>query len=198
MGGEPKGRGRHQAPCPFEFPPLKSTSLEFHPSNSSVSAPPPSPELPFPPQDLDAFLALCEGEWLALRSLFSLAETLEDGAGDDAWHRSERSELSVRYQRGPTADGAGLLEVQPAGSAPRQLAFHPNGTFRVGEQAGRWQLWPDGSLELVIDDPTVLVRERIWFTKPNLRLRSCVERRGDGPPDRASFSSEIRRMTLPS
>ena len=160
-----------------------------------MSAPPPSPERPFPPQDLDAFLALCEGDWLALRSLFSLTETGEDDTGDDGWHRSERGELNVRYRRGPTADEAGMLEVQSSGSAPRQLAFQPTGTFRAGERQGRWQLWPDGSLELVIDDSAVLVRERIWFTKPNLRLRSCVERRGDGPPDRASFSSEIRRMT---
>jgi len=185
MGQRQEDVDAKHAPCP----------LESHPSHSFVSAPPPSPEGPFPPQDLDAFLALCEGEWLALRSLFSLTETRDEDAAEDGWHRSERSELSVRYQRVSTADGAGMLEVQAAGSAPRQLAFHPTGTFQAGERQGRWQLWPDGSLELVIDDSAVVVRERIWFTKPNLRLRSCVERRGDSPPDRASFSSEIRRMT---
>jgi hypothetical protein len=43
-----------------------------------------------------------------------------------------------------------------------------------------------------------MVKERIWFTKPNLRLRSSVEQRGDGSPGRASFSSEIRRLSRPS
>jgi hypothetical protein len=42
------------------------------------------------------------------------------------------------------------------------------------------------------------VRERIWFTKPNLRLRSTVEHRADGTPGRASFSSEIRRISRPA
>jgi hypothetical protein len=42
------------------------------------------------------------------------------------------------------------------------------------------------------------VRERIWFTKPNLRLRSSVENHADGRPGRASFSSEIRRVSRPA
>jgi putative flippase GtrA len=63
MGQRQEDVDANHAPCP----------LEFRPSHSFVSAPPPSPELPFPPQDLDAFLALCAGEWLALRSLFNPA-----------------------------------------------------------------------------------------------------------------------------
>jgi hypothetical protein len=42
------------------------------------------------------------------------------------------------------------------------------------------------------------VRERIWFTKPNLRLRSTVETNAAGSPGRASFSSEIRRVSRPT
>ena len=39
------------------------------------------------------------------------------------------------------------------------------------------------------------LRERIWFTKPNLRLRSSVTNQGDGNPGHAHFSSEIRRVS---
>ena len=38
-------------------------------------------------------------------------------------------------------------------------------------------LWPDGSLELTLCAGDTEVTERIWFTKPNLRLRSTVENR---------------------
>ena len=65
-------------------------------------------------------------------------------------------------------------------------------------EGGHWQLWPDGSLELTVRGASVIVRERIWFTKPNLRLRSTVENRADGRPGRASFSSEIRRVSRPA
>jgi hypothetical protein len=41
------------------------------------------------------------------------------------------------------------------------------------------------------------VKERIWFAKPNLRLRSSLAHRADGEPGRASFSTEIRRVSRP-
>ena len=63
---------------------------------------------------------------------------------------------------------------------------------------GRWQLLPDNSLELTLSDGQREVRERIWFTKPNLRLRSTLESAGNGSPSRASFCSEIRRVSRPA
>jgi hypothetical protein len=63
---------------------------------------------------------------------------------------------------------------------------------------GTWLLRPDGSLELTLEAETAVVHERIWFTKPNLRLRSSVEHRRDGRPGGASFSSEIRRVAPPT
>ncbi|MEY3769109.1 MAG: hypothetical protein RLZZ11_2179, partial [Cyanobacteriota bacterium] len=59
-------------------------------------------------------------------------------------------------------------------------------------------LWPDGSLELVSQQNGAELRERIWFNKPNLRLRSTIEQPADGRPGRASFSSEIRRVSKPA
>ena len=41
------------------------------------------------------------------------------------------------------------------------------------------------------------LRERIWFTKVNLRLRSTTLVDADGTPRLASFCSEIRRVTAP-
>ena len=162
---------------------------------------------PFPPEQIGSFLRLCAGEWMSLRSQFALgavdaadndsAEELdEDG---DAWHSSERGELVVAFLEAEAAGGAGGLQVGPKdGVAQQQLHFDANGGFRSGEQQGRWQLWPDGSLELVIRGDEREVRERIWFTKPNLRLRSTVETSADGSPGRASFSSEIRRVSRPT
>lgn len=161
----------------------------------------------FPPEQIGAFLRLCAGEWMSLRSQFALGAISAIGndnpenldADGDAWHSSERGELVVVFLEAEAAGGAGGLQVGPKdGVAPRQLHFDTDGGFRSSEQQGRWQLWPDGSLELVITGAGREVREWIWFTKANLRLRSTVETSTDGSPGRASFSSEIRRVSRPS
>jgi hypothetical protein len=163
----------------------------------------PSPaaaELPFPPADLPAFLQCCAGEWMSLRSRFEL----EASGDDDAWHASERGELVVEaLPAGAEAELGGLAAQPKQGGTRQQLHFHADGRFRRSPAAsdaaeGRWTLWPDGSLELVIEQGDRELRERIWFTKPNLRLRSTVEQRRDGNPGRASFSSEIRRVSRPA
>ena len=161
----------------------------------------------FPPEQIGAFLRLCAGEWMSLRSQFALGafsatdiNSTEDLDEDgDAWHSSERGELVVAFLEPEAAGGAGGLQVGPKdGVAQQQLHFDANGGFRSGEQQGCWQLWPDGSLELVITGDGREVRERIWFTKPNLRLRSTVETSSSGSPGRDSFSSEIRRVSRPT
>ena len=151
----------------------------------------------FPPDSIEAFLRFCAGEWMSLRSRFELeAASAEAGDGDE-WHASERGELVVAYLE-PASDGPGGLSVGPKGAEQRQLLFSDDGRFTAGDQQGAWQLWPDGSLELVISAGNSEVRERIWFTKPNLRLRSTLESTGDGSPSRASFCSEIRRVSRPA
>ncbi len=127
----------------------------------------------------------------------------EAAADGDAWHSSERAELLVAYLEPAASGEAGGLRLRPpGGGAVRELHFSHDGVFRSQEAPepgeGRWQLWPDGSLELTVRGASVIVRERIWFTKPNLRLRSTVENRADGTPGRASFSSEIRRVSRPA
>jgi hypothetical protein len=67
----------------------------------------------------------------------------------------------------------------------------------LGDQRGHWQLAADGSLELEVRLEGRVVKERIWFSKPNLRLRCTLEQSLDGRPGRASFSSEIRRVRRP-
>ena len=154
---------------------------------------------PFPPEEIGAFLRCCAGEWMGLRSQFALGEVNAGDDDDDGWHTSDRGELVVAFLEAETAGGAGGLQVgQKDAVAQQQLHFDAEGGFRSGEQQGRWQLWPDGSLELVIPGDGREVRERIWFTKPNLRLRSTVETSADGSPGRASFSSEIRRVSRPA
>lgn len=184
----------------------------------AVSATPsptePSAAAPFPPRDIAAFLAFCAGEWLALRSCFQLegpaagipaaADGSANEALEDTWHSSGRGELRIAY-RGPLAPGdVGALTIQPPAGPMRELQFHldqaadgSRGTFSSGVSSGEWQLWPDGSLDLLIGDGPGHCRERIWFTKPNLRLRSSIEQAADGSPVRASFSSEIRRLPRP-
>ncbi|WP_043369170.1 phycobiliprotein lyase [Cyanobium sp. PCC 7001] len=180
----------------------------------------------FPPEEIGAFLRFCAGEWMSLRSEFALgaieaqANGGEDGTalGDetaqsdetvqgDEWHSSERGELLVTFLEPAGGHGPGGLRVGPKNSPQRDLHFRPDGRFSSGEAGtpagaapleGDWELWPDGSLELRLEQEGREVRERIWFTKPNLRLRSTVERQGDGSPGRASFSSEIRRVSRPA
>lgn len=151
----------------------------------------------FPPDDIQGFLAFCCGEWLALRSCFSI-DASSEGENGDEWHSSERGELQITYLDPNHPDSLGGLVITPPNGTTQRLIFETEGRFRAGERQGRWLLWPDGSLELVIQDNTAEIREKIWFTKPNLRLRSSVEHRVDGRPGRASFSSEIRRITPPA
>ena len=172
----------------------------------------------FPPGDLRSFLEFCAGEWLSVRSHFDLADPTAERAAsagatdaDDeaSWHDARRGELTVAY-RPPEREGEpGSLTVRPpaseAGKAapPQELRFASGGRFErhgmSGEApiAGSWRFWPDGSLELIQPIPLGVVRERIWFTKPNLRLRSSIEQHHDGRPARASFASEIRRVSRP-
>ena len=48
-----------------------------------------SDQTPFPPSDLDGFLALCVGRWMSLRSRFLI------NASEQEWHSSERGEVEV-------------------------------------------------------------------------------------------------------
>ena len=173
----------------------------------------PIPEtIPLPPQDLAGFLRCCEGSWMSLRSRFDLSSASEpaataDGDGEapgDGWHQSERGDLEVRYLEGANAAEPGSLVSQPAGATAQRLSFHADGRFEAGgdggpmSHQGTWILWPDGILELSLQPDGRQISERIWFTKPNLRLRSTVEHHSDGRAGRASFSSEIRRVSRPA
>ncbi|MFM8604321.1 MAG: phycobiliprotein lyase [Cyanobium sp.] len=168
-------------------------------------------ESAFPPTDLRSVLVLCAGEWLALRSSMALESASSEAPGEsetpaeseipgeeESWHRSERGELAVAWLEPQRAGDAGGLAVTPPGRPTRTLTFQESGAFETEGMRGSWQLWPDGSLELRLSDGGRRIKERIWFTKPNLRLRSSVEQRADGSPGRASFSSEIRRVSRPA
>ena len=167
-----------------------------------------TPAIPFPPQEIGDFLRFCAGEWMGLNSTFALdgptALAAEDNAPPgapasepegDEWHTSERGELVVTYREPQTGGEPGGLSQGPKGGLQQHLLFHSDGSYHCGADQGRWQFWPDGSLELVIDAQGQQVRERLWFTKPNLRLRSSVANQGDGNPAHAQFSSEIRRVS---
>lgn len=126
---------------------------------------------------------------------------VEEAPSEEAWHSSERSELQVAFLAPAQADQPGGLRVTPPGGTSRELHFRGDGSFAATPEAaaeGRWQLWPDGSVELTIEAPGRVLRERIWFTQPNLRLRSSVEHGDGGVPGRARFSSEIRRVRKPA
>jgi hypothetical protein len=151
----------------------------------------------FPPATIEAFLRFCEGEWMSLRSRFQLGSEADAGEGDE-WHSSERGELVVHYVEPSDSSQPGGISVGPKDQPPRQLLFAADGSFTAGDQQGSWTLWPDGSLELVSEQNDAELRERIWFNKPNLRLRSTIEQPANGTPGRASFSSEIRRVSKPA
>ena len=175
-------------------------------SDTTTSA----PEAPFPPATIEAFLRFCAGEWMSLRSQFALgagAEEPAQGETGDEWHSSERGELIVEFlEPSTTAEPGGLRVATKAAPLPATtLTFSADGRFHsvqadhsTGGSEGHWTLWPDGSLELVVSGGGAELRDKLWFTKPNLRLRSTVETRLDGSPGRASFSSEIRRVSRPT
>ncbi|KEF42946.1 MAG: hypothetical protein ER33_03510 [Cyanobium sp. CACIAM 14] len=171
---------------------------------SATDPPSPATIAAFPPESIEAFLACCAGDWLSLRSRFSLAEAAADpGTEEPDWHSSERGELKIAYLAAEAGDGPGGLEISLPDGGRQRLLFSPDGGFRGHARdgsatEGRWQLWPDGSLEMTSRQPGVTVQERIWFTKANLRLRSSVEHLPDGRLGRASFSSEIRRVSRPA
>ena len=126
---------------------------------------------------------------------------VEEAPNEEAWHSSERSELQVAFLAPAQADQPGGLRVMAPDGGSRELHFRADGSFAGTPEAaaeGSWQLWPDGSVELTVEAPGRLLRERIWFTQPNLRLRSSVEHVEGGLPGRARFSSEIRRVRKPS
>ena len=163
----------------------------------------PDPGPAFPPGSLPAFLALCAGQWMGLRSQFNTStdpSNADADADSDAWHSSERGEVVVAFLESESPGHLGSLAVtSPLGTTSR-LDFQADGTLLAGEAPdplGHWQLWPDGSLELVTLAAGLQRRERIWFTKPNLRLRSSVEHGADGAATQASFCSEIRRVSRP-
>ncbi len=157
----------------------------------------------FPPEDIRDFLQLSAGEWLALRSLLDpdgpdrAEETREPADVSQSWHQADRGELKVTFLEPEEADDWGGLEVCPPAGTPVRLSFRRDGTVGFGDQGGHWQLEADGSLELEVELAGRVVKERIWFSKPNLRLRCTLEQSLDGRPGRASFSSEIRRVRRP-
>lgn len=145
-------------------------------------------------------------DWAALLAQASASSA--PAPEEESWHSSERGELRVAFLEPLDADQAGGLRITAPGGAVQELRFRGDGTLLLAAAAvaalqadaepGRWRLWPDGSLELSLAGPDWRLRERIWFTQPNLRLRSSVEQGAGGEPGRARFSSEIRRVSRPA
>ena len=149
---------------------------------------------PFPPTEPSAFLSLCAGEWMSLRSSFELS-----AGGDDDWHSSERGELVVHFQTAQDG-GLGQLQVIAPGGSATTLVFGRDGELVINDvPAGHWRFWPDGSMEMnLVRSDGMAVQERIWFTRANLRLRSTTALDGQGKPLQGSFSTDIRRVSKPA
>lgn len=158
----------------------------------------------FPPEDLCSFLQLSVGPWLSLRSLMDPEgmdpieeqdQTSEDArTRTQSWHASERGELTLTFLAPTRAEDWGGLEITLPDQATQRLTFQRDGTLRVNDLLGLWQLSADGSLLLEVQEGSRVIKERIWFSKPNLRLRCTVAQSLEGQPGQASFSSEIRRI----
>jgi hypothetical protein len=161
----------------------------------------------FPPEDICGFLQLNAGDWLVLRSLLEpeeghsiTGEVPTKGEGSEPsqpWHVSERAEVRMELLEPSSDTDWGGLEIFLANQANVRLIFHKTGTVSINALLGHWRLGEDGSLVLTVDTENRRLNERIWFRKPNLRLRSTLEQFADGRPGRASFSSEIRRVRRP-
>ncbi len=128
---------------------------------------------------------------MTLRSLLGPESGMPD---TEAWHQSDRGELSIKVLQPDDTLCGGLEVFIPSGENVR-LLFLANGRLHCNAEEGFWQLGADGILELELRTEEKTVCEKIWFSKPNLRLRCTLEQWNDGRPGRASFSSEIRRVS---
>ena len=148
----------------------------------------------FPPRDLADFLDLCTGRWMSLRSRF------EPGGAGTEWHRSQHGYINVtRIAESAELEKLGGLVLEPPEGLEQQLHFFIDGSLNLRgacQASGAWNFRPDSNLELSIwrDDGGSLT-EWIWFTKPNLRLRSTMATTAAGVLEQASFASEIRRIS---
>lgn len=158
----------------------------------------------FPPEDICGFLHLNAGDWLTLHSLLEpecdgsrAGEWQQVGDGSELsqpWHVSERVELRVVLLEPESEADWGGLEICGASQGNVRLIFHKAGTVAINALQGHWNLGEEGILQITVEEDDRRLNERIWFRKPNLRLRSTLEQFADGRPGRASFSSEIRRV----
>ena len=90
---------------------------------------------PFPRRSA-AFLNLCAGEWMSLRSSFELSS-----GGDDDWHSSEQG-VAVGFTATPDA-GPGQLRVSAPAMLRRFWPLRNDGGLTIdGSAAGRWRFWP--------------------------------------------------------
>jgi len=201
-GFPPQDLRRFLELCAGEWLALRS---HFDLAQAAAEAAEPQPAPPAAPPPPATAGGEDQPDWTALLAQASAAEA--SAAEEEAWHSSERGELRIAFLEPSAADLAGGLRITaPAGSV-QELHFRSDGSFLLAAAAlapdpaaepGRWQLWPDGSLELSWTGSGRHLQERIWFTQPNLRLRSSVEHGVDEPPGRARFSSEIRRVSRPA
>jgi hypothetical protein len=145
----------------------------------------------FPPADAAALLALCAGEWLSLRS--------NCNPEADAEASSARGELRVEWLAQNQAQGGlGIWRLQAPDGSLSQLHFGADGDFEAsGGGSGHWQMLAGGQLQLEYQQGELRLQESIWFSKPNLRLRSLLQWQ-NGQLCGARFWSEIRRLSKPA
>ena len=162
----------------------EATSMKMNKTSSPITS--------FPPKDLAGFLDLCAGSWMSLRSHFEL------GNSDAGWHRSQHDYIDVKRIAESAERCLGGIALKPPKGLEQELYLLADGHFnlRGARQAnGVWN-FRSGNLELSIcRDDGGLLTEWISFTKPNLRLRSTMATTAAGLPERASFASEIRRIS---
>ena len=145
----------------------------------------------FPPADAAALLALCAGEWLSLRSSCNPEADADPG--------SEKGELRVEWLAANQGEGGlGNWQLQAPDGSISQLRFGADGDFEAsGGRRGHWQMLAGGQLQLEYQQGELKLQESIWFSKPNLRLRSLLQWQ-NGELCGARFWSEIRRLSKPS
>jgi hypothetical protein len=166
--------------------------------------------------EIQEFLELCEGKWFSQRTSYHLEQQQSHSSQSEI--TIERlfqdhptvTQLCQEYQIDPKVtlggtqsswdDSAGSAKTKRIGSAvvilvanaenPQtglllQASSHP--------QKGRYILGKDEALTLIVEGETGYAEERLWFPKPNLRLRTSLIRYPNGF-HQTTFYSEIRRL----
>lgn len=133
--------------------------------------------------DAPGVLELCQRYEVAPETIVSPFKMSWEGESD--WDEDQ------------TIEGSTILVPVPESATTGKL-LREQGYAETMESAGSYCLTDDGTFILTTAYERAAAEEKIWFATPNLRFRVSLIKTSSGKGvTTASFSSEVRRISLP-